>query len=171
MAERKHCMSNEKCTLTHLEAAAKAANRAYRKNGPKSYRKGQGALLKVLHKAGGSADRDELIDRLGFDRRELKHVVRKAQRNGYVAMENLDGKGYKVTLSSEGDALAEKRCAAQAKAAKEILSCLSEEEVAQLDSLLVKIADSCGKGKGSCKKGSCSKHRKSSHGKRCHHRH
>ncbi len=160
-------MSKEKCTLTHLEIAAKAANRAYHKNGPKSYRKGQGALLKVLHKAGGSATRDELIDCLGFDRRELKHVVRKAQRNGYVTMENLDSKGYKVALSSEGDALAEKRCAAQTKAAQDILSCLSEDEVAQLDALLVKIADSCGKDKSSRKHKVNHKHRKHSHGKRC----
>lgn len=155
-------MSKEKCTLTHLDAAAKAANRAYHKNGPKSYRKGQGALLKVLHKSDGSATRDELIDRLGFNRRELKHVVRKAERNGFVSMDGLDKGGYKVVLSAEGDALAEKRCAAQSKAAKDILSCLSADEVAQLDGLLVKIAESC----GGDKKMAGKKHRKSSHGKK-----
>lgn len=138
-------MANEKCTLTHLDAAAKTVKRAYRKNGPKSYRKGQGALLKVLHKSGGTATRDELIDRLGFDRRELKHVVRKAERNGFVTMAGADGKGYQVAITSDGDTLAEKRCAAQAKAAKDILSCLTADEVAQLDALLVKIA---GEGNG-----------------------
>ncbi|MCI8366018.1 MAG: MarR family transcriptional regulator [Eggerthellaceae bacterium] len=141
-------MSKEKCTLTHLEAAAKQAKRAYHKHGPKSYRKGQGALLKVLHKEGGTATRDQLIERLGFSRRELKDAVRKAERNGYITLQSIEGQGYTATITPEGDTLAEKRCAAQAKVAKEILGNLTDEEVAQLDALLLKIVGEDGKHDG-----------------------
>lgn len=138
-------MSKEKCTLTHLDAAAKKAKRALHKNGPKSYRKGQGALLRVLHKNNGEATRDQLIERLGFDRRSLKNIVRKAERNDYVTITNLDKGGYSVKITAAGDELAEKRCAAQSKAAKELLANLSSDEIAQLDSLLVKIVGSSDK--------------------------
>ena len=157
-------MSKEKRTLAHLEAAAKQAKRAYRKNGPKSYRKGQGAVLKVLHKEGGSATRDQLIERLGFSRGELKDAVRKAQRNGYVTLENVEGGAYAVAITPEGDAVAEKRCAAQAKVAKEVLANLTSDEIAQLDALLVKVTGSDGKPDGIHRKRSCKKHRK--HGRR-----
>lgn len=134
-------MSAEKNTLAHLDAVARKARRAYHKNGPKSYRKGQGALLKVLHKDGGRATRDELIERLGFSRSELKHTVRKAERNGYVSLEDAEKGGYIVVITADGDALAEKRCAAQSKVAQQLLENLTPEEISQLDSLLTKIAE------------------------------
>ena len=43
--------------LAQLKKASKLSNRAYRKNGPKSYKNGQGALLKVLHKRRASPPR------------------------------------------------------------------------------------------------------------------
>ena len=45
-------------TLAQLKKASKLSNRAYRKNGPKSYKSGQGALLKVLHKKGATTTRE-----------------------------------------------------------------------------------------------------------------
>lgn len=153
-------MSKEKCTLTHLEAAARKAKRAYHKNGPKSFRKGQGALLKVLHKEGGSASRDQLIARLGYSRRELKDIVRKAERNGYATLKSEGKDGYTVKITAEGDKLAEKRCAAQSKVAKDILSNLSADEVKQLDALLVKMTGASEDGNKNRRKHSRKKHGK-----------
>lgn len=144
-------------TLSQLSKAASLVNRAYHKNGPKSYKKGQGALIKVMHRFGGQVDRDQLIERLGYDRRTLKDVVRKAERNGYVTVEDKK-KGYAVTLTDEGEKVAERRCAAHSKVADDILSALTPEEIEQLDTLTEKIIVSCkengahGKHKGRKKK-------------------
>ena len=149
--------------IAQLKKAGNLVNRTFHKNGPKSYKGGQGALLKVLHQTEGKkAERDVLVDTLSFDRRELKNVVRKAERNGFVTIEGSES-GYCVTLTEAGVDLAEKRCAAQTKVAEEILSCLSEEEIAQLNAITEKIILSCkdagahGKRKGG-KKRRCRKH-------------
>lgn len=137
-------MSTATKTLAQMKKASKLTNRAFRKNGPKSYKKGQGALLKVLHVSGGSASSRDLVERLSFDRGELKGVVRKAERNGYVTIEGADEKRtYIVKLTQEGERIAEKRCAANTKTAEDILACLSEEEVAQLNAITEKIIVSC----------------------------
>ena len=131
-------------TLAQMKKASKLTNRAFRKNGPKSYKKGQGALLKVLHVSGGEVSSRDLVERLSFDRAELKNVVRKAERNGYVTIEDADEKRtYTVKLTAEGEAVAEKRCAANTKTAESILSCLSEEELSQLNAITEKIIVSC----------------------------
>lgn len=148
--------------LAQMKKASKLTNRAFRKNGPKSYKKGQGALLKVLHVAGGQALSRDLVERLSFDRAELKSVVRKAERNGYVTIEDAGEKrAYVVKLTEEGEAIAEKRCAANTKTAEEILSCLSEEEIAQLNALTEKIIISCKEhgAHGKRKSGKCHKRR------------
>ena len=148
--------------IAQLKKAGNLVNRTFHKNGPKSYKDGQGALLKVLHQTEGQkAERDQLIETLSFDRRELKNVIRKAERNGYVTIEGADDT-YAVALTEAGIELAEKRCAAQTKVAEEILSCLSEEEIAQLNAITEKIILSCkdsgahGKRKGGKKH--CHKH-------------
>ncbi len=131
-------------SLAQMRKASMLTNRAFRKNGPKSYRKGQGALLKVLHRHGGEATSRELVEMLGFDRGELKRVVRKAERNGYAEMADHEEKRtYLVRLTDEGERIAEKRCAANTKAAEDIMSCLTEEEVGQLNALTEKIILSC----------------------------
>ncbi|MDO4289604.1 MAG: winged helix DNA-binding protein [Eggerthellaceae bacterium] len=137
-------MTSATKTLAQLKKASKLTNRAFHKNGPKSYKKGQGALLKVLHVSGGQSTSRDLVERLSFDRGELKNVVRKAERNGYVTIEDADEKRtYTVKLTAEGEKIAEKRCAANSKTADDILACLSEEEVAQLNALTEKIIVSC----------------------------
>lgn len=137
-------MSQATKTLKQLRRAAKLTNRAFHKEGPKSYKKGQGALLKVLHTAGGEMASPDLVDRLGFDRRYLKDVVRKAVRGGYVTMEDIEGqRAYTVRITPEGDKLAEKRCAAQSEVADRILSTLTPEEIESLNSLTEKIIHQC----------------------------
>lgn len=133
-------MSIQTKTLAQLRKAGKLTNRAFRKNGPKSYKKGQGALIKVLHKHEGSATSRELVDILSFDRSELKSVVKKAVRNGYVVMGDSDvPHTYTVTLTELGEEIAEKRCAANEEVAEKLLAGFSEEEIAQLNALTEKL--------------------------------
>ena len=153
-------MSQATQTITQLKKAGTLVNRTFRKNGPKSYKDGMGALLKVLHqREGGMASNVDLVDTLSFDRRELKFVVRKAERNGFVTFEKADGEGtYSVKLTEAGAELAEKRCKAQTEVAERVLSCLSEDEIAQLNVITEKIILSCkdagahGKRQPACKR-------------------
>ena len=144
MAQKEVPMPVETQTLKQLKKATKLVNRTFRKNGPKSYKKGQGALMKVLHRAGGEMTSRELVDRLSFDRSELKSVVRKAERNGYVTIKGVEEKRtYAVCLTPTGEEVAEKRCAANTETATAILGCLSEEEISQLNTITEKIILSC----------------------------
>ncbi|WP_172136192.1 MarR family winged helix-turn-helix transcriptional regulator [Adlercreutzia sp. ZJ473] len=153
--------------LSQMKKASKLTNRAFRKNGPKSYKKGQGALLKVLHVSGGQASSRELVERLSFDRGELKNVVRKAERNGYVTIEDAEEKRtYTVKLTEEGEKIAERRCAANSKTAEEILSCLTDEEIDQLNAITEKIIVSCKEHGAHGKRKSGRKHRRSRRARR-----
>ena len=58
-------------TLAQLKKASKLTRLAFHKNGPKSFKRGQGALLKFLLED-DSATQRELVKKLGVDRRELK---------------------------------------------------------------------------------------------------
>jgi len=141
-------------TLVKMKKAAKLVRLAQRKNGPKSYKRGQGALLRVLLEKDGATQR-EFVSTLGMNRSALKDIVRKAARNGYVTIEEAgEKKLYAVKLTDEGRALAEKREAAQEATAEKILAALSDDERAQLDAISEKLIVSLkeagidGKGKG-----------------------
>ena len=126
-------------TLVKMKKAGKLVRLAQRKNGPKSYKRGQGALLRVLLDADGASQR-ELVAVLGVNRGTLKDIVRKAARNGYVTIEKgSEAKSYSVKLTDEGRKVAEKHEAAQDKAAEKILSALSADERAQLDAINEKL--------------------------------
>ncbi len=154
-------------TLAQLKKASKLTRLAFHKNGPKSFKRGQGALLKFLLEDDGSTQR-ELVKKLGVDRRELKGIVKKAERNGYVTIEDAEGeRTYSVKLTAEGKKVAEKRAAAHEETAEDILGCLTEEEVAQLNAITEKLIVSIKeKGVNGKKKG-----RKSHHCHGHHHRH
>ncbi|MEG1168265.1 MAG: MarR family transcriptional regulator, partial [Gordonibacter sp.] len=138
-------------TLAQMKKADKLVRLAFRKNGPKSFKRGQGALLNALMKNDGATQR-ELVKVLGMDRGDLKGIVKKAERNGYVTFEAAEGdRTYAVSLTESGRELAQKRIAANDKAAEEILGCLSAEEVAQLEAITEKLIVSC-KDKGICGK-------------------
>ena len=75
---------------------------------------------------------------------QCKSVVRKAERNGYVTIKSVEEKRtYAVCLTPTGEDVAEKRCAANTETATAILSCLSEEEISQLNAITKKIILSC----------------------------
>lgn len=126
-------------SLAQLKKANKLVRLAFRKNGPKSYKRGQGALLRALLENDGATQR-ELVKTLGMNRSNLKEIVKKAQRNEYVTIESVDEpRTYAVKLTNLGRELAEKRVAANDRTADEILSCLTAEEVKQLDAITEKL--------------------------------
>lgn len=126
-------------SLAQLKKANKLVRLAFHKNGPKSYKRGQGALLRALLENDGATQR-ELVKTLGINRSNLKDVVKKAQRNEYVTIESVgEPRTYAVKLTDLGRELAEKRVAANDRTADEILSCLTAEEVKQLDAITEKL--------------------------------
>lgn len=132
-------MNEATATLAQLKKASKLTRLAFRKNGPKSYKRGQGALMNALLANDGATQR-ELVKILGWDRSALKGTVKKAERNGYVTIgDHEDKHTYTVSLTEEGKKIAEKRVAANDKTAEEILECLSAEEVAQLNAITEKL--------------------------------
>lgn len=150
-------------TLSQMKKANKLVRLAFHKNGPKSFKRGQGALLQALAKNDGLTQR-ELVKVMGMNRRDLKDIVKKGGRNGYVTFGAADGdRTYAVNLTDKGRKLAQKRAAANDKTAQEILDCLSAEEVSQLNAITEKLVLSC-KDKGICGK---KKGRKVHHGTRC----
>ena len=132
-------MNEATATLAQLKKASKLTRLAFRKNGPKSYKRGQGALMNALLANDGATQR-ELVKILGWDRSALKDTVKKAERNGYVTIgDHEDKHTYTVSLTDGGKKIAEKRVAANDKTAEEILECLSAEEVAQLNAITEKL--------------------------------
>ena len=131
-------MSTAVQTLAQFEKANHLINRSFRKNGPKSFKAGQGAIMNLLV-ADGRASRDQFIEATGYSRRALKDIVKKAERNEFVTIEDDEETTYNVVLTELGREIAEKRVAAQTEAAEGILSCLSAEEVAQLDAITEKL--------------------------------
>ena len=126
-------------SLAQLKKANKLVRLAFHKNGPKSYKRGQGALLRALLENDGATQR-ELVKTLGMNRSNLKDVVKKAQRNEYITIESVDEpRTYAVKLTNLGRELAEKCVAANDRTADEILSCLTAEEVKQLDAITEKL--------------------------------
>ena len=164
-------MNDSTKTLMKMKKAGKLVRLAQRKNGPKSYKRGQGALLRTLLENDGATQR-ELRVALGLNRGALKDVVRKAERNGYVTLEGAEGKiTYAVKLTDEGRKLAEKHDAAQDKAAEKILSALSADEIAQLDAINEKLIVSLKESGIDGKKKGRKHHRKNAKRHCRHHRH
>ena len=136
-------MNDSAKTLAKMKKAGKLVRLAQRKNGPKSYKRGQGALLRVLMENDGATQR-ELVAKLGLSRAALKDVVHKANRNGYVTTGKADEKKlYTVSLTDEGRKLAEKREVAQDEAVDSVMAALSADEIAQLDAICEKLIVGC----------------------------
>ena len=154
-------------TLIKMKKAGKLIRLSQHENGPKSYKRGQGALLRALLDSDGTATQRELTAILGVNRN--KDIVRKAQRNDYVTIEDAEGKKtYAIKLTDEGREVAEKHEKAQDKIAEQILATLTDEERAQLDAINEKLIVACKEaGIDGKKKG----HKAHKHGRRHGHGH
>ncbi|MDO5117438.1 MAG: MarR family transcriptional regulator [Eggerthellaceae bacterium] len=130
-------MADSITTFKQLKKASKLACLTMHKNGPKSFRRGVGSLLRALD-AEKAVTRDELIEHFGFSRKHLKNIVKKAEKSGLVAIVEAD-EGYAVTLTAEGADVLAKREEANVAAADKLFAALSDEEQEQLGALLDKI--------------------------------
>lgn len=165
-------MSESLKTLNKMKKANKLTQLYFRKNGPRSYKRGIGALLGALETESSATQRD-LVVATGLSRRDLKDVVKKAVRKGFVTIEDAEGaKTYTVALTEEGKKVAAKRAAAQAKAADKLAETLSEDELAALDAICEKLIVAAkedgvsGKKKGRKFHKKCRKH--AHRARRCH---
>ena len=132
-------MSNTVEMLNKLDKATMLSHRHMRKNGPKSFKRGQGALLAALNANDGATQRD-LCGQMHVNCKVLKDIVKKAERNGFVVIENSDEpKTYSVELTEEGKQIAAKHESAEKKAAEALIGTFSAEEIEQLDALCEKI--------------------------------
>lgn len=130
--------------LNRLKRAANYTKLAFHKDGPHSYNRGQGALLKVLAKFGkeGTASKKELKKALGWHGREVSEVAKKAQKNGYVLVKGKKDRAV-VTLTAKGRRIMEKRFDAEDRVAGEIFMYLSDKEKKELYKITGKIIEAC----------------------------
>lgn len=162
-------MSGALKTLNKMKKANKLTQLYFRKNGPRSYKRGIGALLIALEVEGSATQRD-LVVATGLSRANLKDVVKKAVRKGYVTIEGAEGKKtYTVALTEEGKAVAAKRVAAQEKAADKFAETLTADELAALDAICEKLIIAAKEDGVSGKKKGRKFHKKCrKHAHRCH---
>ena len=151
-------------TVRKYKKASKLMRLTFRANGPKCYKRGQGVLVIALYDLGGTATRDQLVEKLCASRKAVKDLVKKAERNGYVTIADAE-EGYTATLTELGQEVAAKRTAKQEAVAKGVLAALSEEEIAQLNAINDKIIVSL-KEKGIHAKSKAYKHGRK-HGRKC----
>ena len=128
-------------SIYRYKKANKLVRQAFRKNGPKSYKRGVGTLLATLAESDGVATQRELTKRIDVNRSTLKDIVKKAERNGFVTFaEASEGQGnYSVELTDLGREVAAKRAAAQEAVAEDVLSALTAEEREQFDAINEKL--------------------------------
>lgn len=128
-------------TIASLKKAANYTKLAMRQEGPRSFKRGQGALIKVIYKFGnGTLGKDEAKKTLNWRGCEVRDVAQKAADNGYLTIENPED-GFVMTLTELGTEVIKKRLQAEDKAADEILSALTDQEKLTLAALCDKISE------------------------------
>lgn len=132
-------MTNSSEVITKLKKASNYTKLAMRKQGPHSFKHGQGALIKVIYKFGeGSMCKDDAKKKLGWRGGDVRTVAKKAADNGYLTIES-PKEVFKMTLTDLGTEIIKKRLEAEGKAADEVLANLSDEEKSQLAAICDKI--------------------------------
>ena len=112
-------MSESTKAIASLKKASNYMKLAMRKNGPRSFKRGQGALIKVIYKAGeGTLSKDDAKKVLGWRGRDVRFVAKKAADNGYLTIDKPKN-GFQMTLSDLGREVIKKRLEAEDKAADE----------------------------------------------------
>ncbi len=133
-------MAESTKALQSLKQAADHAKLAMHKDGPRSFKRGQGALVKVIHKFGnGELDKDTAKKELGWRGCDVRAVARVAERNGYLAISQSED-GFIMTLTDQGTEVVKKRLAAEDRAADALFEGMSSEEKDALISLCDKIS-------------------------------
>lgn len=137
-------MADSTKLIQNLKRAANYAKLGMRDLGPRSYKKGQGALIKVVYKFSedGTVCKKKLEKVLGWRGKDVRHVAKKAERNGYVTIQDPEFK-FLVSLTDKGQQVIEKRMKAEDRAADAILEALNDEERQQLENITAKICKTC----------------------------
>lgn len=133
-------MTESTNTIASLKRAANYAKLAMHQEGPRSFKRGQGALLKVIYKFGeGSIGKDEAKKVLGWRGCDVRAVAKKAADNGYLTIESPED-GFQMSLTPMGAEIIQKRMTAEDKAADAVMEALSDAEKQQLIELCDKIS-------------------------------
>ncbi|MEC4272783.1 MarR family winged helix-turn-helix transcriptional regulator [Adlercreutzia sp. R25] len=132
--------------LAELKRAANYSKLAMHNEGPRSFKKGQGALLKVVYKFGDAKkglSAKKLAHALGWHGRETMMVAKKAADSGYVTIARKPSGKHVVKITDEGARIMEKRMAAEDRAADAVFDYLTDDEKDQLAALCAKVIDCC----------------------------
>ena len=127
--------------IASLKKAANYTKLAMRKDGPRSFKRGQGALIKVIYKFGkdGTLGKDEAKKVLGWCGGDVRAVAKKAADNGYLTIASPKD-GFIMTLTPVGTEVVKKRLAAEDKAADKLFAGLTDAEKDQFIALCDKIS-------------------------------
>ena len=137
-------MAESTKAIASLKKAANYTKLAMHEEGPRSFKRGQGALLKVAQKFGksGSITKDEAKRVLGWRGCDVRDVAAIAEQNGYIEIN--DGEADAIySLTDKGSQIIQKRLAAEDKAADAVMAGLSDKELSQLEAICEKIAKNC----------------------------
>ena len=139
-------MTESTKALASLKRAANYSKLAMHKLGPKSFKRGQGALLKAIYKFGddGSLDKKPAERILDWRGKGLRAVAKKAEKNGYLKISHPKYE-FTMTLTEMGRKVVEKRLVAEDHAADRIFGVLTDEEVQSLVAIADKVSDNCQK--------------------------
>lgn len=133
-------MAESTNAIASLKKAANYTKLAMHQEGPRSFKRGQGALIKVIYKFGnGTLGKDEAKKTLGWRGCDVRDVAKKAADNGYLTIANPED-GFIMTLSEMGTEVIKKRLQAEDKAADEIMGSLTDAEKKTLIKLCDKIS-------------------------------
>ena len=121
-------MADSSKLIHDLKHAANYAKLGMRDLGPRSFKKGQGALIKVVYKF----SEDSTVCK-----EKLERVL-----GGYVTIQDPEYK-FLVSLTDKGKQVIQKRMKAEDRAADAILEALSAEERQQLQNITEKICKTC----------------------------
>ena len=134
-------MTESTKAIASLKKAANYTKLAMHQEGPRSFKRGQGALIKVIYKFGkdGVLGKDEAKKVLGWQGGDVRAVAKKAADNGYLTIGNPKD-GFTMTLTPLGTEVVKKRLAAEDKAADKLFEGVTDAEKEQLISLCNKIS-------------------------------
>ncbi len=134
-------MTESTKTIASLKKAANYMKLTMRQEGPRSFNRGQGALLKVVHRfgKGDCLGKDEAKKVLGWRGCDVRTVAEKAADNGYLTIAD-PSEGFQMTLTEMGAQVVQKRLEAEDRAADAVLSGLSDAEKKKLADLCDKIS-------------------------------
>ena len=109
-----------------------------------------GRLVAVLVRAGGPLSVSELAERVGVDQPRASRLVAQGVEHGLLRREAdpSDARRTRIALTEQGDAMAQRMRGMRGESVRQALAEFSDEDRAQLASLLARLADAWPHGRG-----------------------